>query len=204
MAGRTSSRVARETEARGLPHGTLEAFLSGDAAAFADVVRVYGYVVRGIAHRFWKSAFECEDALQEVWLHVYSQREAFDRTRLDSFPGWLAVVARRRCIEMLRKADRLPPLAAGESAEAQVSTDEPSRDLDRRDLERHLAAFKASLRPVWQRFFELHFVEGRDYADVSREMRISVTRCKYMKRVLASRARRHRGLRDVLDRRSAG
>jgi RNA polymerase sigma factor (sigma-70 family) len=199
---RTSPGVVRESEGGALPHETLDSFLSGDAAAFAEVVRVYGYVVRGIARGFWKSPFECEDALQEVWLHVFAQRHAFDRTRLDSFPGWLAVLARRRCIELLRKAGRLPAIATDETdaAERGISDDEPARDLDRRELERHLDAFQSRLRPLWKRFFELHFVEGRDYAEVSRQMRISITRCKYMKRVLASRARKHRGLREVLER----
>lgn len=198
---RTPDRVANTLrQGAPLPRETLEAFLDGDAAAFAEVVRAYGPIVRRVASRFWSSVFECEDALQEVWLHVLRHRHQIDRDRLDSLPGWLSVVAQRCCIAMRRRSRGEPVVHDEGTAATIASEEETDRAIVEGDLRREVDAFTARLRPQWRRFFELHFVEGLEYADIARQLSISTTRCKYMKRVLTARAKRSRPLRGILER----
>ena len=193
--------AAPRTEGTSLSRETFEAFLDGDAEAFAAVVRAYGPIVRRVASRFWSSPFECEDAAQEVWLHVLNHRHQIDRDRLESFPGWVSVVARRCCIGMRRRSGGEPLVHDdGATAEAIAGDESAEQGVAERELRREVDGFTARLRPQWRRFFELHFVEGLAYPDVARQLSISTARCKYMKRVLTARARRHRPLRAVLER----
>src|SRR6266511_821573 len=49
---------------------TLRRFKDGEATAFADVVRAFTPLMRGVTARYWKGTFEREEAMQEIWLHV--------------------------------------------------------------------------------------------------------------------------------------
>src|SRR5687767_14266264 len=65
-------------------------------------MKTYGGVVRGVVSRRFSSAFEQEEAMQDVWVHIYNHRASVDPDRAASFTGWLATVAGRRCIDLLR------------------------------------------------------------------------------------------------------
>ena len=99
-----------------LPLATLKSFRHGDPAAFAEVVRAYSALVEAAASRFWRNAFEREEAMQEIWAQAYRNREALSPERLGSFSGWLAVLARRKCIDLMRQS--AAPLIEGEDEEA--------------------------------------------------------------------------------------
>ena len=50
--------------------------------------------------------------------------------------------------------------------------------------------FREGLAPAWRLFFDAWFVKGLAYPDVAAALGISRIRCKYMRKVIASRARR--------------
>jgi len=186
-----------------LPHATLMGFRAGDPSAFAEVVRACSALVSAAVARHWKSAFEREEAMQEIWIHAFRNRESLQPERLDSFTGWLAVLARRKCIDLLR----LPqlPLAEQEDEQAEAlawlqAPAEQEAVVEEAELEKAVEAFRAGLKPGWVEFFDLHFVQGLAYEEVSSQLGISRLRCKYMKKVLAGRARECPGLMAALDR----
>ncbi|MBI5482286.1 MAG: sigma-70 family RNA polymerase sigma factor [Deltaproteobacteria bacterium] len=185
---------------------TLERFRAGDAQAFAEVVRAYGPLVRGAVARYWRSAFEREEAMQEIWVHVYRGREALDPGRLETFSGWLAVLVRHRCLDLLRRPTEAAPASTTAEAAALAwleAAPEQETSLEQAELRRAVEAFKVRLRPAWRDFFELHFVEGLDYGAVGERLGIGSIRCKYMRKVLAARARRNRALLAALGRTAA-
>lgn len=185
---------------------TLRSFKQGDAAAFADVVRAFSPLVRAVTARYWKGAFEREEAMQEIWLHLFRHRDALDLERADAFPGWLAVLARRRCIDLLRQ--RADTVALDEVDEATalawLTAPDAAPPGERAELDKAVAAFTARLDPVWRRFFDLHFVEGLEYAEIGVRMKIGRLRCKYMRKVLSDRARRNVALMAALGRARGG
>jgi hypothetical protein len=63
-----------------------------------------------------------------------------------------------------------------------------------------VAAFTARLRPSWREFFELSFVQGLDHEAVRERLGLGRLRCKYMRQVLAARARRSPALLTALGR----
>lgn len=181
---------------------TIEAFTRGERAAFDEVLRTYAHTVRRVVSTYWRGAFDQEEAMQEVWLHIWKNRGAFDATRAKETAGFIAVLARRRCIDLLRKTR--PEVALDDDA-VELPMAEPVPDpVERAELDRAVSTFAATLAPDWRAFFDLHFVQGLPYDDVVARLRIGKLRCKYMKKVLAARAREDAGLRDVLVRRSGG
>ncbi|HEX8950955.1 MAG TPA: sigma-70 family RNA polymerase sigma factor [Polyangia bacterium] len=185
-----------------LAAATLRRFHEGDASAFAEVVRAFTPLMRGVVARYWKGAFEREEAMQEIWLHVFRHRDALDLARGDAFAGWLAVLARRRCIDLLRHRIDLVPLDELPEAAALAWLTAPAdeRPVEGAELAAAVAAFAAKLQPPWRQFFALHFVEGLDYAEVGARLKIGKLRCKYMRKVLSERARRSGALMAALGR----
>jgi RNA polymerase sigma factor (sigma-70 family) len=186
-----------------LPRATLEKFRAGEAEAFAAVVGVYGPLVRGAVSRYWRSAFEREEAMQEIWVHVFRGREALDPDRLETFSGWLAVLVRNRCLDLRRRAAAEPAATETEALAWLEAPAEQEAGAEQAELRRAVAAFTARLKPVWRDFFELHFVQGLEYGDITERLGIGRLRCKYMRKVLAARARRNRALLAALGRPAA-
>lgn len=181
---------------------TFERFRAGDGAAFAEIVRAYDGLVRRAARAYWRSPFEREEAMQEVWLHVFKNRAAVDVDRVDAFPGWLSVVAKRKCLDIVRR--RRPETGALED-DAPAEQDDPRDAAERGALLRAAAEFEERLKPSWRPFFRLCFVEGASYQEIEARLGYGALRCKYMKKVLAAKARKNRALLEALGRwRSVG
>jgi len=72
-----------------------------------------------------------------------------------------------------------------------------------RELKDAVAAFKARLKPRFQQFFELHFVQGLPYQDVAERTGMSRLKCRYHKKVIALRARNNKALMAALGRHRA-
>jgi RNA polymerase sigma-70 factor (ECF subfamily) len=75
---------------------------AGDKDAMAAVYDRYRGVVYGVALRVLGNTTAAEDVLQEVFLRLWRNPNGFDAGR-GKLPAWLAVIARNRSIDYLRK-----------------------------------------------------------------------------------------------------
>jgi RNA polymerase sigma-70 factor, ECF subfamily len=75
---------------------------AGDQSAMADLYDRYSGVVYGVALRVLANTTAAEDVVQEVFLQLWRNPQAFDADRGRLAP-WLAVIARNRAIDHLRK-----------------------------------------------------------------------------------------------------
>jgi len=75
---------------------------AGDQSAMADLYDRYSGVVYGVALRVLASTTAAEDVVQEIFLQLWRKPQAFDAERGRLAP-WLAVIARNRAIDHLRK-----------------------------------------------------------------------------------------------------
>jgi RNA polymerase sigma-70 factor, ECF subfamily len=98
---------------------------AGDQSAMADLYDRYSGVVYGVALRVLANATAAEDIVQEIFLQLWRNPQAFDVNRGRLAP-WLAVIARNRAIDHLRKRppeddiDELP-IAAGIDMEGEAA-----------------------------------------------------------------------------------
>src|SRR5215467_6809199 len=75
---------------------------SGDQSAIADLYDRYSSIVYAVALRVLGDTMAAEDVLQEVFLQLWRNPGAFDAAR-GNLAAWLAVIARNRAIDALRR-----------------------------------------------------------------------------------------------------
>jgi RNA polymerase sigma-70 factor (ECF subfamily) len=75
---------------------------AGDEQAMADLYDRYSAIVYGVALRVLGDTTAAEDVLQEVFLQLWRRPQAFKAER-GSLAPWLAVIARNRAIDVLRR-----------------------------------------------------------------------------------------------------
>jgi RNA polymerase sigma factor (sigma-70 family) len=74
----------------------------GEPAAWAEVVARYGGMVRGVVSCYRLQDADAADAMQMTWLRAF---ERLDRLRdPERLGGWLATIAGRECLALLRRA----------------------------------------------------------------------------------------------------
>lgn len=75
---------------------------TGDENAMQVLYDRYAPVVYAVALRVLADTGAAEDVLQEVFLQLWRKPQSFDASR-GSMAGWLAVIARHRAVDHLRK-----------------------------------------------------------------------------------------------------
>jgi RNA polymerase sigma-70 factor, ECF subfamily len=100
-AGRTGRAVDADTQ-------LVERCLSGEDAAWEDLVKVHTRRVYSICYRFTGSDSEAQDLAQEVFLRIFKSLKSF-RSGEGSFQVWLTRLTRNLLIDHYRrtKLDRM-------------------------------------------------------------------------------------------------
>lgn len=150
-------------------------------------------------HHF-RSPFEQEDAVQEVFLLLHRQKTAIDPTRPDELPGFVLTLARRRIYDLLRSKGR-EPAREELTDEAWVSeANAPFEAAANAELTQLLARFEEKLSPKHREFFRKVFVEGKDFDEAKDLLGLKALRARYLKAVLLERLRHHGPLLEYLGR----
>jgi len=91
-----------EAKQAGTDLALVSAIRSGDQGAMAELYDRYSGMVYAVALRVLSDTGAAEDVLQEVFMQLWRNPGLFDAARGNLAP-WLAVIARNRAIDMLRK-----------------------------------------------------------------------------------------------------
>ncbi len=98
-------RVARHHVHMDIP-ASLAAAARGDQAAWDALVRQFGGLLWSIARAYRLNDADAADAVQCTWIKLV---EHLDRiAEPERLAGWLATTARHECLQLLRRAGRLP------------------------------------------------------------------------------------------------
>jgi RNA polymerase sigma-70 factor (ECF subfamily) len=76
--------------------------VSGDAAAWQEIVQQYHRRIYNICYRFSGSSDDASDLAQEVFIKMYRTLSTFDTTRA-SFMTWVTTVTRNLLVDHFRK-----------------------------------------------------------------------------------------------------
>ena len=163
-------RGGADTMARELEGERATRARAGDEAAFAKVVVRYQRPVYGLCVRYLRGP-DAEDAAQETFVKAFVHIGDFDPAR--PLLPWLLTIARRLCIDRLRKHKTDPDTEAASraiddvtpSAEAQASTHE------------QLALLALAMKdlPDGQReALTLFHVEGMTYKDIATALEVPI------------------------------
>lgn len=130
-----------------------------------DCLDNYGGLIWSLARRMLADQNEAEDAVQEIFIDIWKNAERFDETQ-SSETTFVAMIARRRLIDRLRKSSRKPNIDSFEDILV-----EPSENKDetiQTNLEaKEVATIIRNLRPEQQKVLQLSIVQGLSHQEIS-------------------------------------
>jgi RNA polymerase sigma-70 factor, ECF subfamily len=85
----------------------LQRIALGEETAFADCIDKYGKLVWSLAKTYLQTIEDAEDAVQEIFFEIWQNAERFDADKASEIT-FIALIARRRLIDKVRKYYRAP------------------------------------------------------------------------------------------------
>jgi len=163
--------------------GLLSRVARGDRSAFHDLLRRHGAMVHGIAARFFSAVQDREDVAQDVLFTLWRDASRYEED-FGSEEAFVAVIARRRVIDLLRKRGRRIESEGGvESLEERVASPRQAVDVLEQDDEivRIRAAMK-ELRPEEQQVIELAVLQGLSQGRIAERLGLPLGTVKSLAR----------------------
>jgi len=142
--------------------GLLTRIESGDQTAMSALFDRYGTLVYSVALRVLKDASEAEDVMQEIFVQVWKNPRAFESGK-GSLAGWLAVVARNRSIDVIRRRRPAEPVELF----ALPAATNLARETERDSLLGKIRGVMGSLPEEQRRPLELAFFEGLSHSEIA-------------------------------------
>lgn len=130
----------------------------------ADLYDRYSGIVYGVALRVLGDTTAAEDVLQEVFLQLWRRPQAFETDRGRLAP-WLAVIARNRAIDVVRKRPHQEDIDALPIPSRVNLEDSSAQRLAVEKVRRVLAGLPQEQRKA----LEMAFFEGMTHTEIARK-----------------------------------
>ncbi len=158
------------------PDSTIvERCLSGDDAAWEELVRLHSRRIYGLCYRFTGKDSEAQDITQEVFLRVYRSLASF-RSSEGSFTTWLARLTRNLLIDHYRRTrreritdsieDQLPG-SEGHTEEKFKSASRPDSAVAGREASELLQSALSKLSPELRETIILRDLQEMEYREIA-------------------------------------
>jgi RNA polymerase sigma-70 factor, ECF subfamily len=134
----------------------------GDETAMEAIFKRYGGPVYSVALRVLHDSGQAEDVMQEIFLQLWRNPQAFVLGR-GSLGAWLVVVARNRAIDVLR---RRKPTDAVEDVVLAASCD-LAAEAERNGIMEKVRSILASLPEEQRKSLELAYFEGLSHTEIA-------------------------------------
>ena len=141
---------------------TVTAMKSGDQSAIAELYDRYSSIVYAVALRVLGDTMAAEDVLQEVFLQLWRNPGAFDAAR-GNLAAWLAVIARNRAIDALR---RRKPETDIEDVIVSVAPD-LAANADRTRAAEKVRGVLQDMAPAQRAALEMAYFEGLTHSEIA-------------------------------------
>ena len=135
---------------------------AGDEQAMSELYDRYAKVVYAVALRVLQDTGGAEDVLQDVFLQLWRNPDAFDASR-GSLAAWLAVISRHRAIDRLRKRR---PETDIEDCVIAAGTD-PRDETERKLVVDKVRGVLAEMNPDQRKMLELAFFDGLTHTEIA-------------------------------------
>ena len=135
---------------------------SGDEQAMGTLYDRYSKIVYSVSLRVLRDPSSAEDVLQEIFMQLWRSPESFVASR-GSLGGWLAVVARNRSIDALRRkrpTDSMDDIVIASSFNL-------AKDSERTLLIEKARAVIHLLPPEQRKTLEMAFFDGLTHSEIA-------------------------------------
>jgi RNA polymerase sigma-70 factor, ECF subfamily len=143
----------------------LQRIARGDTAAVRECIEQYGALVWSLARRLSRTPADAEDATQDIFLDIWRSAGRFDASQ-GSDKVFIAMIARRRLIDRLRKTTAEPPMDTDEALESVAWVDPGNSPETSIEAEQALRAL-AELRPEQRQVLELGLLQGLSQSEIA-------------------------------------
>jgi len=141
---------------------TVTAMKSGDQSAIAELYDRYSSIVYAVALRVLGDTMAAEDVLQEVFLQLWRNPGAFDAAR-GNLAAWLAVIARNRAIDALRR--RKPETDIEDVIVSVVAVSSEKKDRTR--AAEKVRGVLQDMAPAQRAALEMAYFEGLTHSEIA-------------------------------------
>jgi RNA polymerase sigma-70 factor (ECF subfamily) len=173
----------------------LTRIAAGDEAAVGDCMDQFGALVWSLARRWSRTAADAEDATQEIFLDIWRSAGRFDQSQ-GSDKVFVAMIARRRLIDRLRKLSGEPPMAPVEVLDT-VLWQEPGDSSETAVDAAHAARVVAELRPEQRQVLELGLLHGLSQSEIAERLGMPLGTVKSFMRRGLIKVREHLNVADT-------
>ena len=142
----------------------LKRIASGEKSAVQECLNAYGGLVWSLALRMLSNSEEAEDAVQEIFIDVWKNSERFDENQA-SETTFVAMIARRRLIDRLRKESRRPNIDSLEDILREPENSD--QDIQFCVEAKEAAEAMKNLRPEQRQVLHLSIVQGYSHQEIS-------------------------------------
>ncbi|MCW5961957.1 MAG: RNA polymerase sigma factor [Pyrinomonadaceae bacterium] len=142
----------------------LKRIADGDKSAVQECLDKYGGLVWSLARKMCRNSADAEDAVQEIFIDVWKNAGRYDESQA-SETTFIAMIARRRLIDRLRKVTRQPEIDSLDD-----SIFEPSGGSDNILVTieaKEAAKAMKDLRPDQKKVIYLSVVQGCSHQEIS-------------------------------------
>ncbi len=161
----------------------LQRIAAGDSAAVRDCIEQYGALIWSIARRLSRTPADAEDATQEIFLDIWRSAARFDASQ-GSDKVFIAMIARRRLIDRLRKSSAEPPMDPLEHVDEVSWTETSTSNEVAMEAEQATRAL-AELRPEQRQVLELGLLHGLSQSEIAVRLKMPLGTVKsFMRRGL--------------------
>lgn len=145
----------------------LQRIAAGDRGAVQQCIDAYGPLVGTLARRMGLVGGEAEDAIQDIFVALWRSAERFDPA-LAAETVFVAMIARRRLIDVRRRIGRRAEGSASEAGESLESGERSAiEQLAVHDEGARARAALSELRPEQRRVIELSVLEGLSHQQIA-------------------------------------
>ncbi len=170
---------------------------SGDKTAVQECINTYGGLIWSLARRMLSNSDEAEDAVQEIFIDVWKNAERFDESQA-SETTFVAMIARRRLIDRMRKQNRQPDIDSIEDVLVEL-TENRNQNIQTSLEAKEAAQAMKNLRPEQRQILHLSIVQGFSHQEISNALDIPLGTVKTHARRGLIKVRETLGLGNLED-----
>ena len=137
----------------------------GESAAVSECMSEFGALVWSLARRLSPNRDDAEDAVQEIFMDVWKSASRFDPSQ-GTEKVFVAMIARRRLIDRLRRNSTRPQFASEDELDALAFAEPGTRGEVSSEAERAAEAV-AQLGADQQRVIELAVLHGLTHSEIA-------------------------------------
>jgi RNA polymerase sigma-70 factor (ECF subfamily) len=146
----------------------LQRIAHGEPSAVRECMDEYGALVWSLARRLSRTPADAEDATQEIFVDIWRSASRFDPAQ-GSDKVFIAMIARRRLIDRLRKKSAEPPMDPPEALESLAWADPGLTSEQSIEAEQCARALK-TLRPEQREVLELGLLKGLSQTEIAAKL----------------------------------